>query len=152
MQPPIYNHRMDSDDTSKRFAKRTLFGLLAAALILVGFVGFSWSFSSISRGWASSYKLNCSQLIIGSACNGYINREGGGMCSYHTSFYTLSSESELQTRTVEMYMPLTTCATSVDVLTPVVDIVLARILLMIVLIGGISMLVLTFTLTRKVHD
>ncbi len=115
-------------------------------LFLLGSLNMWLSFARTAQGYATGYRLTCSELIIGAHCEGYVQRRGGGMCGYIISYYSAFDTSGKS----ELYMPLATCDSTLKVPSLVVDLVFARITFVVLLIGGLALcLVPLFTHKRQ---
>ncbi len=125
--------------------KRPLFIFLGIFLILVGLGSIYTSTVATAKGKVSNAELQCTPILIGSACSGGVHRGGGGMCWYNNvSFYTIAPQPSLEARNVEIYLPFTTCSTSAEVFGPTVDLVVARFLSAISVVAGIVLIILAF--------
>ena len=136
-------------DKGSYSTKKWLFIVLGLMISLVGILNIVWSQVTITKGLASEYKLECSQLIIGTSCSGTVHRQGGGMCDYKTSFYALSSEKNIKNGDTELYMPLNTCSATVAVFTPIVDLTFARVLSVISVLAGLLLTAVNYSQIRS---
>ncbi len=116
-------------------------------LFLLGSLNMWLSFIRTAQGYATGYRLTCSELIIGARCEGYVQRRGGGMCGYIISYYSAFDPSGKS----ELYMPFATCDPALKVSPPpAVDLVFARTIFVVLMIGGLALcLVPLFTHKRQ---